>query len=137
MQTFYGLAPSGTLDEATRAAMRRPRCGNHDGEAEDTHQKFVRNGISPRINKSRITWKLTNTDAADLSLEAAANGIGVAFALWGAEMDVTFARVTGSASADITFSFGSTVVARNIGESASAAVPSTCRVMRVPSAAVN
>ncbi|KAH9376619.1 hypothetical protein HPB48_005830 [Haemaphysalis longicornis] len=56
MQRFAGLSPTGKLDEATMAMMKRPRCGVPDviGHAERV-RRYALQGA--KWDKTELTWR--------------------------------------------------------------------------------
>ena len=80
-QHMAGLAPSGRLDEATKAKMTAPRCGNHD------RLGFVATG--GRWQNTDLTYAFSEF-TADLSQDQIRQAVHQAFSTWAGWTKLTF-----------------------------------------------
>jgi hypothetical protein len=110
LQAYYGLERTGFVDQATRDALRLPRCRHPEGLAPDGSQKF---SIIPAVELgarwgSSVTYQVVNGDPngfAPITLSQARATMAVAVNQWRARTTLTITELT-SGTADIMVNFG-------------------------------
>ena len=120
LQAYYGLERTGVVDQATREAIRQPRCGNPEGRAFDGSEKF---SIWPQLEGgarwgSSVTYRVVNGDA-EVSLSQARTIMANAVDRWRRQTTLTMTELTsGTADIMVTFAFmdGTTNVPNKVGE---------------------
>ncbi len=104
-QRFADLEPTGELNDATRAKMNMPRCGNPDttpsAETAGLASFVTGNGKWATTN---LTYSFQNY-TPDLPQGTVRWAIDQAFALWSAETPLRFRRVADGTSGDIVIRF--------------------------------
>lgn len=107
-QRFFGLPPTGTLDEATQAQMAKPRCGLPDLEPDDDPELMVRD-----FALSGGAWSTTGLryffagGTGDLSGTAELDVVRRGFAPWAAVTPLRFTETSVEADAQIRISWPS------------------------------
>jgi peptidoglycan hydrolase-like protein with peptidoglycan-binding domain len=87
-QANHGIAPTGTVNAATRDRLGRPRCGVPDGIVPlDPTNKFSLS--SGRWNKRTLVYQLTNTDS-EIPFATAQAAVDSAFDAWEPATSLTF-----------------------------------------------
>lgn len=110
-QMFFGLKPTGQMDEATHDVMTKPRCGlkdKHDFDEDKVRRKkrFATFG-SPWM-KHNLTYAVhTYPSKKDLLRAAVDEELEKSLAVWSAVTELNFLLVPSNMSADITVTFAS------------------------------
>jgi peptidoglycan hydrolase-like protein with peptidoglycan-binding domain len=104
LQKSSGLPETGVADDATRALVKDTRCGVPDGMPElDRADKFAT--VARKFPSSTVTWRLNNTDIADLTLTQAKEAVRAAFSAWSVQTNLTFVEETTGEFANIGLAF--------------------------------
>jgi len=94
---------TGVVDEATRAALRAPRCGVPEGiEALDEDNKYALFG--EKWSKTRLSWWLENVADTGFTREQIYDVLRPAFAVWAAQTSLSFTE-SFSTTPDIVIKF--------------------------------
>ncbi|KAM9788252.1 collagenase 3a [Neosynchiropus ocellatus] len=100
MQKFFGLQITGSLDEDTLAAMKKPRCGVPDVPVA----RFSTFANDLKWNKNSLTYRIVSY-TPDMSQAEVDDSIGKALQVWAKVTPLRFTRIY-SGTADIMVSFG-------------------------------
>lgn len=105
-QSFYGLPPTGELDDSSVAQMAIPRCGFPDlwnvDDLTFAVSRFVVQGN--RWNRNNLRYGFQNF-TPDVSQAAVRTAVAAAFALWSRVIPLTFAEVPISQNPEIRIRF--------------------------------
>ncbi|XP_046638019.1 uncharacterized protein LOC124316241 isoform X4 [Daphnia pulicaria] len=108
-QSFFGLDPTGIVNEETLTWMRKPRCGLPDRDitkGSSTRRKR-RIDVKDRWTKGELTYGIRK-HTPDLDKSVVDREIAKAFRLWEEVIPLTFTFVeTGNVDIDISFESGS------------------------------
>lgn len=99
LQFYASLPISGSFDDATAEAIKKPRCGFPD---TDGIANFVLHGS--KWNKVEITWRLENS-SPDLPLQTVKKALRASFAEWDRYMPHNHFRELATGTADIMIKF--------------------------------
>ncbi|PNF31898.1 hypothetical protein B7P43_G07939 [Cryptotermes secundus] len=105
-QMFFGLEPTGQMDEATHEVMTKPRCGLKDKHDYDEEKSFAPFG-SPWKKQNLSYAILTYPSNKDLLAAAVDEEMEKAFAVWSAVTELNFLLVASNMSADVMVTFAS------------------------------
>lgn len=96
LQAFFGLPPSGELDDATLGVLAQPRCGCPDlGDAKHSETRW---------NKRALTYTSVEY-TSDLTVTATDDAIARALDMWAEVTTLEFSQVSGYSDADIRVRF--------------------------------
>ncbi|XP_035896729.1 matrix metalloproteinase-2 isoform X2 [Anopheles stephensi] len=114
LQSYGGLEPTGTIDEATLELMRKPRCGSPDVSDSLDFQPSNDVRLLTRVRRyiiqgqkwqnSIVTWSLVNQTMTDLDAGQVRRILHEALDLWSQHANINFREVY-STDADIQVLF--------------------------------
>eukprot|EP00088_Acartia_fossae_P022677 TRINITY_DN23817_c0_g1_i3.p1 TRINITY_DN23817_c0_g1~~TRINITY_DN23817_c0_g1_i3.p1 ORF type:complete len:313 (-),score=47.60 TRINITY_DN23817_c0_g1_i3:90-1028(-) len=93
MQTFYGLDPSGDLDDHTLQNMKVPRCTMKDRIGELIAGQPATNAdfnLVDKWDKNHLTWRVVKYPSNDLGEERVRQTLRRAFSVWERYADLKF-----------------------------------------------
>ncbi|CAD5122118.1 unnamed protein product [Dimorphilus gyrociliatus] len=108
MQKYAGIPITGKLDDLTMETMRKPRCGNPDGENEDheNDNKEKRYAVASKWYKTHLTYYIKgSTYTYDLDNKKVEEAVAQAFKYWSDVSALTFERRYSSYNVDIIMYF--------------------------------
>jgi len=97
-QSFFGLPQTGTVDEATKAEMAKPRCGVADRRQHGN--AFYK--TSSKWSRTSLTYRFLNT-GRDLPSSTVKSTIQKAFSMWSAVTPLRFTETSGRSDFTIGF----------------------------------
>jgi peptidoglycan hydrolase-like protein with peptidoglycan-binding domain len=114
LQRNSGLTEVGIVDAATRAVLRKSRCGVPDNipkldpanKFDAVARPFAGPGVSWTLTNTAHTGALIGTTGVEITIQQATAALTAAFNAWQPQTGLAFQQVSGAA--DITISFQST-----------------------------